>query len=1298
MIELVLGLTLLVIVMGIGFRAMIAINKQQTASANEAASLAIANSVRNAMVDYLGSRGDYVPSPNSAPPPDACTTTTNRFDCVNTSGIYYLTFNPADINSKEHLTISPAQRNIQSAKYNASKYKITAELFDIKEPVFDRRFVVEVAKVDQGKKFLGGSNTEKRRYEYFLLSVRPGVGGGTVKFFVKNGGPDDPDCVDTAGYPGNCDGVRHDAPIKRVTAIVAIRKNGVLTGEKRYARTGADGSVKIEGLPLNETLSVDLIARDRDDLISYYHRWCDDNNNGITTYAEIQSCSHTESNVWTRSTTDLNGRSFVCTPNDKEQDLGIIYLWPYARVKGTVKDYDTDAPIEDYAVQLRAIHVEDKNVHREKKVFEEITNAQGEYTFNVIPGYYYKVGVGNVIPNPDTEGDTWPAVIMNPDRRNRLYASSGNDQHRNNDPTNTYPYGLIDSNQVGMPRPTLYPGVVMSNENILIRTRYQPFPNHSLEIAVPQTTDYPYQLELRPGHRYYDVDSGRSNNWKNSVFELRPIGHYEFKLKVAQWSGGVVNRFIDAPAAEQAKLQAQVTSPNGLYLNVFNDHRKVYAHKNAPSLTGNEFPRLDFTGTFAHQAKRMIATTSDSSLYGFGGFGALVAAGRTYWDDGAVGDVPYMGPNFFDPNYLQNTSGDDWNQFETASFVLPFPSGWSGDLTPIIIVSNSQNQQLYVFYHGHPDFTKPVGVWPNGRQDGRLFTVNPSQSVFANQFSAVPTNTQSAAPTGTGVGLTLPVPYGYAINWGMTGLQAYSGVQGNDDDFVNTVNPAANPDKVIFDRVRWLRKALRARTGDPFGSAPPVIRVLPASQLVTVSGKIVRENDPIMPFFDPSDNNRPAKVATWGVSDAPGGSKFVSFNHEEPSTPVPPLGHTYSIQTIPSLNLGSVGNLYYGNGRKISITFEAPASPLTMQFFTMGRFFVKKYRATPPDPTFPNFYFEQAPVGDVANLRIEITDSHKTTMFASGIHPNMGYMSWADNNMMKTALNHDITVSRIYKGESPLFLATPPGGTMSGVDVGISGSPTFSFPIVYARLDTQASNPTYVDSSAPDSSLLGLPLSFCSSQFVPGMCSWYAGFVSQFPPIWMIPIHIFYASSDAIYGYKVLRAGTINLKVRTSVPNAPVPHLKVTLYMSSAKKHKLTGGADQWRKSCTVLTDAMGQIDYDYLKNNTHECLNNPAGPEPVPDDWDDEILKFDGFGPEKWYGPNIISWPPMDEHSGAKNIRFQIEQGPGSNFPLGKINPCPDTDSSTCAFDSAEGHPLTHEIILLDLVGPPSSAPGQSL
>jgi hypothetical protein len=431
-----------------------------------------------------------------------------------------------------------------------------------------------------------------------------------------------------------------------------------------------------------------------------------------------------------------------------------------------------------------------------------------------------------------------PTIIQDPDRRNLPYPEP--DDKRNDDPDNSYPYGLIDSPD--FLHPAKYAAPVTFNEKVNIK--------HNNALTNPVQSDYPKCMLLRPGV-VYTRDSGRSNNSLNTNLHLKPMGDYKYTLKLAQWDN-TFNRFVDA--AVQTPLSTYL-SDNGMFLNVFNNFRKVYPFAGLPTSL-SDAQNVSADGTYV--GDRMLYSTEFSGLLGATGG---IAAGRAFMTGGEVrGDVPFMGASYFDIDYLHSSLFDS-SQFDNGSYILPFAETWKGPLTPIIILENPSNvnQQLYVFSHGHPDFTKPLGEWPNGREDGNLYTVNPSMDVFIDD-NYFPIGTPLPLPT------TSPPLSGFTISPNKTGMNAFWAIPNHP--------------------YRWFRRAFRCDMAGPIASpTPPPIRVLPLAQLSTVRGRILKTDG--TPFFDPSNSYAPAKVYTWGVEYKPNNSSpsaagnigFVNFNY-----------------------------------------------------------------------------------------------------------------------------------------------------------------------------------------------------------------------------------------------------------------------------------------------------------------------------------------------------------------------------------------------------------------------------------
>jgi hypothetical protein len=691
MIELVLGLTLLVVVIGIGYRALISITRQQTSAANKAARLNLANSTRNAVIDYLGETVSKTVGPGKV-------SAIQRFDDNDTSGTYLLKYDPGDgkvgeVVQKDHLKLKPELKTSAAlTDYSDSKYKIKVQVFPPEAPIFDRRVVVTVRNTDQAKG--GETGYEEESFEYFLVRPRASLSGGSVTLRIYNGndisGDDDPDGA--LGSQFN-NGVRRiKASIEIETGADASGLGGAKTGEVRLARSSSDGLIRIYGLPTDEYLTIRLMGYDRGTLVPYYARQCDTNYDGTITAAEASSCSSSHpSSIWGSNLE--KSMVFKCPGTSPEKDLGVIYMWPYTRVTGYARDYDSNTSIPKIGISFKPIHGEIAwiNMAGYSDAFYRETAADGTYSIDIPPGFYYRAVYGSVAGNTENPNSTLPTIIQDPDRRN--LPDGEPDTDRNNDSGDAYPYGLIDS--PGFAHPPKYPAPVIMNEKIVIAK------NDAL--TNPVQSDYPKCMLLRPGV-VFTQNSGRTNNFLNTILRLKPMGDYKYTLRLAQWEP-TMSTFIDA--AVQTPLSTYL-SDNGIFLNVFNNFRKVYPFGSAiASVTDYRHVSADNT----YVGDRLLYSTEFAGLLGATGG---VAAGRAFLTGGEVrGDVPFMGASFFDLDYYQNTFFDA-TQFDSGSYILPFADTWKGPLTPVIILQNPNNasQQLYVFSTVTSPASTFIGIMP----------------------------------------------------------------------------------------------------------------------------------------------------------------------------------------------------------------------------------------------------------------------------------------------------------------------------------------------------------------------------------------------------------------------------------------------------------------------------------------------------------------------------------------------------------------------------------------------------------
>ncbi len=1210
MIELVLGLTILVTIMAIGYKALLSISRQQTSAANKAARLQIANSVRNAVVDYFGKQEEVRDGTQIK--------SVTVFDRSETTGRYYLKYDPADkvadAIEKDHLTIN-RDRKTETPDFSTSKFKVTVDIDNPAPPIFDRRVVVTVRNTEQAK---GGPGYEEESFEYFLVKPRPSISGGSVTLTVRNGndGPgtdDDPDGVNGTAY---------GAGLRRITASIIVKVGGVPTGEVRQARSSADGQIRIYGLPLDEVLEVTLDGSNRGELIPYYSRNCylnkfpDVPNNTTLNSTEVNSCQGDPSSVWFSNFT----RTIKFT-SSADVVLEDQYLWPYARVTGAAIDYDSGAPIRDVGMHLVPVHVEIPSVETFTTAYIQKTKGDGTYSFNLVPGFYYRASYGSVAENYYT-GAGHETPIHDPDRRALPHGVPNTD--RNNDSLDTHPYGLVDS--VGTSHPAKYPAVVLPNETDIARLNPAP--------ANPAQSDYPTCFFLRPGVSY-SRNTGRANNPLNTFLRLRPIGDYKATLRLAQWDNTLA-RF------ESAAVQTPLTTYAGdLILNVFNNMRKSYMTDEA-IYTSVDAPHVNADGTYIGNRMYPKITGFESLTDGEG----VIASGRLSASGPSMfGDVPFMGASFFNGDYgvLEAT------QFRFSSYLLPFPSGWVGPLTPILIMTNQANlaQQLYVFWHGIPDFNDPALDAPNGRADGVLFTVNPSRAFQDETFW----------PTWWPYATTSPTPF---PPWQRQTVIA--GQTGIDNSFTdNAVHPYA-----------WFRKAMRADLNGPNPAASPSplpLHVLPLTQLATVRGRIINPDG--TPFFVSGLETTPLKLSTWGVEYVPDSNpaaatqSFVNFNYDnafsvpQPAASPSPL-HSYEIsRVIPTMETLSIAR---GNGRQIIATLAQEASVYAVSSYNLGRFYKKMRRATGT----PEFYFDLAGMAEVSiggGPDIYLTNAARaiipsSTGFTPG--PSVTYEDGIGSGIFYDGPHHRITLNQVYRGESKLFQAKA-GQATQNADTDIIMDPVNTTtelpPTLYVRMGTTS---RWIDARAPDAGLLGVPSIHCAGAPGNPTCDWFPDAVALGSP--------FYGSSDNVIMYRRWQFGTV--RVTVTHLGAPVVGKPVSMFTSSLRKYRLpVNNGNFWELKCTALTDSSGVVDFTSI--NPADCTNagHPATAF--------EIKTFDGFA---------TNLAPVDANdSGVKNVHFEIEN------ISGQANPCPPGSLSTCAYDGANNH---HIIQTFDFVPLPSVAP----
>jgi hypothetical protein len=267
-----------------------------------------------------------------------------------------------EIVQKDHLKLKPELKTSAAlTDYSDSKYKIKVQVFPPEAPIFDRRVVVTVRNTDQAKGGSGGY--EEESFEYFLVRPRASLSGGSVTLAIRNGNDLDGNSA-TVDDPDGADGVIFNNGVRRVKASIEIEKGandlgvgGTKTGEVRLARSSSDGIIRIYGLPTDEFLTIRLIGYDRGNLVPYYARKCDTNNDGKTTATEASSCSSSHpSTIWS-SNLDTS-LVFKCPGDRPQKDLGVIYMWPYTRVTGFARDYDTNTPIPKIGISFKPIHGE----------------------------------------------------------------------------------------------------------------------------------------------------------------------------------------------------------------------------------------------------------------------------------------------------------------------------------------------------------------------------------------------------------------------------------------------------------------------------------------------------------------------------------------------------------------------------------------------------------------------------------------------------------------------------------------------------------------------------------------------------------------------------------------------------------------------------------------------------------------------------------------------------------------------------------------------------------------------------
>lgn len=702
MIELVLGLTLLVIVLGLGYKAVLSINRQQTSASNKAARLNIANSVKNSALDYLGTM---------------LSTNIQRFDDPSTVNNYWLAYTPGEDTNNQHLRLidnivdannpqaSMYNRgktladisSVAQAAYNSSKYKVEVTIGDAQPPIYDRRLTVTVLNTDQGKG--GGGHTESETFEYFLSRPRTSVNGGQVILHILNAMPSgsDPDGVPAGGPVGRIQGV---------LTPVNDKENPI------YARSSsADGLLIFHGVPFDTDFTLQVMGnmRGKDPLgqgylVPYYLRNC--NPQDASNPASIWTSRSEKIGVYVSGGQIYYEDSTIASPHTQKilsshpnNDLGTVWLWPYARVTGLTTDANNGSAVDNIGVALKPIHTEDPNAIAQ----ETQSKNGGKYSMNVAPGFWYRAVFGTVERNTDP---TYPAYTQR---------TSGS---------------------------TSYAGLVMPNEiNAVVHKA----------LANPQASDYPFCILVRPGENYGSGLLGDTatqtplNTPKATNLQVKPMGDLKFTLKVAKADGSGTYQ-IDG---DQSAL-------NNTFISLFAYKRlkTVYPFSFADTTypwgtpDPNRAGYLDGLGTYLGAFAGAGRIKSSLNWYMNLGVGdladknAFYQAGTMLSAWGSAGTTGSF-PNFCVPFDNIFYPGD---QFAHRSYPVVFPSFWGDPLSPIMILTEpGTNRQLYAFYLGGQKY----------------FTMNPNPDVFHDVVSGGDVVDYAIDPVETGINTDGRGSYGW---------------------------------------------------------------------------------------------------------------------------------------------------------------------------------------------------------------------------------------------------------------------------------------------------------------------------------------------------------------------------------------------------------------------------------------------------------------------------------------------------------------------------------------------------------